>query len=34
MTDLTGYTPHKPPPAESPEQLRARIPGWGVDLAL
>src|SRR5919107_2476247 len=34
MTDLTGYTPHKPPPAESAEQLRARIPGWGVDLAL
>src|SRR5918997_2840349 len=34
MTDLTGYTPHKPPLAESPEQLRARIPGWGVDLAL
>jgi hypothetical protein len=33
MTDLTGYTPHKPPLAESPEQLRARIPGWGVDLA-
>jgi hypothetical protein len=32
MTDLTGYTPHKPPLAESPEQLRARIPGWGVDL--
>ncbi|WP_051684097.1 hypothetical protein [Blastococcus sp. URHD0036] len=26
------YTPHKPPIAESPEQLRARIPGWGVDL--
>jgi hypothetical protein len=25
------YTPHKPPIAESPEQLRARIPGWGVD---
>src|SRR5689334_1646981 len=32
MTDLAGYTPHKPPAAESPEQLRARIPGWGVDL--
>ena len=32
-TDLTGYTPHKPPLAESPDQLRARIPGWGVDLA-
>ena len=25
------YTPHKPPVAESPDQLRARIPGWGVD---
>lgn len=32
MTDLTGYTPHKPPMSESPDQLRARIPGWGVDL--
>jgi hypothetical protein len=27
-----AYTPHKPPLPESPEQLRARIPGWGVDL--
>jgi hypothetical protein len=26
------YTPHKPPIAESPDQLRARIPGWGADL--
>jgi hypothetical protein len=26
------YTPHKPPIAESPDELRARIPGWGVDL--
>jgi hypothetical protein len=26
------YTPHKPPLAESPAELRARIPGWGVDL--
>ena len=26
------YTPHKPAPAESSDQLRARIPGWGVDL--
>jgi hypothetical protein len=26
------YTPHKPPIAETPDQLRARIPGWGVDL--
>ena len=25
------YTPHKPPMAESPDELRARIPGWGVD---
>ena len=27
-----AYTAEKPPLAESPEQLRARIPGWGVDL--
>lgn len=26
------YTPDKPPLPETPEQLRARIPGWGVDL--
>ena len=26
------YGPHKPPLPETPEQLRARIPGWGVDL--
>ena len=26
------YTPHKPPIAESPDELRQRIPGWGVDL--
>src|ERR1700712_3760864 len=26
------YTPEKPPLAETSEQLRARIPGWGVDL--
>ncbi|QCW52078.1 hypothetical protein FE634_19675 [Nocardioides dongxiaopingii] len=26
------YTPDKRPPAETSEQLRARIPGWGVDL--
>jgi hypothetical protein len=26
------YTPHKPPIAESPEELRKRIPGWGADL--
>ena len=27
------YTPDKPPLPESIEQLRARIPGWGADLA-
>lgn len=27
-----AYTPEKPPLPESAEQLRARIPGWGVDL--
>jgi hypothetical protein len=27
-----AYTPEKPKPAESSDQLRARIPGWGVDL--
>ncbi|GAB7189526.1 hypothetical protein NUM3379_02320 [Kineococcus sp. NUM-3379] len=26
------YTARKPPLPESPEQLRARIPGWGADL--
>jgi hypothetical protein len=26
------YTPHKPPLAESSDELRARIPGWGADL--
>jgi hypothetical protein len=26
------YTPHKPRLAESSEELRARIPGWGADL--
>jgi hypothetical protein len=26
------YTKDKPPTAESSEQLRARIPGWGADL--
>lgn len=26
------YTPEKPPLPETIEQLRARIPGWGVDL--
>ena len=27
-----AYTSEKPPLVESSEQLRARIPGWGVDL--
>ena len=27
-----AYTSEKPPLAESSDQLRARIPGWGVDL--
>src|SRR5690242_9660052 len=27
-----AYTPDKPKLAESSDQLRARIPGWGVDL--
>jgi hypothetical protein len=27
-----AYTPHRPAPAETSDQLRARIPGWGVDL--
>src|SRR4051794_749024 len=26
------YTPHKPQLAESSDELRARIPGWGADL--
>jgi hypothetical protein len=26
------YTPEKPPLPESTDELRARIPGWGVDL--
>ncbi|MEU4793870.1 hypothetical protein AB0F95_29605 [Micromonospora tulbaghiae] len=26
------YTPDKPKLAESPDELRARIPGWGADL--
>jgi hypothetical protein len=29
---IVAYTAHKPPPSESSDQLRARIPGWGVDL--
>src|SRR5215210_9140772 len=28
------YTADKPPLPETPEQLRARIPGWGADLDL
>jgi len=27
-----AYTPQRPVPVESSEELRARIPGWGVDL--
>ncbi len=27
-----AYTAEKPPLAESSDQLRARVPGWGVDL--
>jgi hypothetical protein len=27
-----AYTPDKPHPAQSSDELRARIPGWGVDL--
>ncbi len=27
-----AYTAERPPTTESPDQLRARIPGWGVDL--
>ena len=27
-----AYTADKPPLPETPDQLRARIPGWGVDL--
>jgi hypothetical protein len=27
-----AYTPEKPPLPEPPDQLRARIPGWGADL--
>jgi hypothetical protein len=29
---IVAYTAHKPPPPESSDELRARIPGWGVDL--
>jgi hypothetical protein len=31
-TPTSTYTPAKPRLAESSDQLRARIPGWGVDL--
>jgi hypothetical protein len=31
MSHPAPYTAHKAPPPETPEQLRARIPGWGVD---
>ena len=27
-----AYTPDKPKLAESSDELRARIPGWGADL--
>jgi hypothetical protein len=27
-----AYTPHKPPLAESIDELKERIPGWGADL--
>jgi hypothetical protein len=27
-----AYTPERPPPPETSDQLRARIPGWGSDL--
>jgi hypothetical protein len=27
-----AYTANKPTPAESSDELRARIPGWGIDL--
>jgi hypothetical protein len=32
LTDPYGYTAAKPPLPESADELRARIPGWGVDL--
>jgi hypothetical protein len=32
MTVPAAYTAHSPRPRETSEQLRARIPGWGVDL--
>jgi hypothetical protein len=27
-----AYTADKPPLAETSDELRARIPGWGIDL--
>jgi hypothetical protein len=32
VTNPPTYTARKPPNPETSEQLRARIPGWGVDL--
>jgi hypothetical protein len=33
MTEIPpAYTAHEAPARETPEQLRARIPGWGADL--
>src|SRR4051794_4953285 len=32
MTDHSVYTAAKPALAESSDELRARIPGWGADL--
>jgi hypothetical protein len=32
VTDIPAYTALTPPRPETPEQLRARIPGWGADL--
>jgi hypothetical protein len=32
MTHPAAYVAHKAAPAETSEQLRARIPGWGADL--
>jgi hypothetical protein len=32
MAEPYGYTAEKPPLAESSDELRARIPGWGADL--
>jgi hypothetical protein len=32
MTQIYNYTAEKAPLTESPDDLRARIPGWGADL--